>query len=264
MTPMRRLLPALAVALLVACRGGNGGTTAPPNPASQSPPASASPSATLPSPSASSIPSGSPTPLSDLRLPADAPPTVDDPAAIARIAAGDLEPLVPPGAVITFAEVRVAPEDPLDQVALAWRRGDDPFAPETGFVVWQRLPEAPVWRAVYAFTDEPRKGVLGIDAVSGELTGDGLDDLLTLEQSGGSGACGRWRVIAPAPGFAMEVFRLDACDTEILLDDGALEIREAVYEPDDPHCCPSAFRYSTLEWEGDAFVETDVRLEETG
>ena len=47
------------------------------------------------------------------------------------------------------------------------------------------------WRAVYAFTDPARSGVFGIRVDTGDLTGDAIADLLSFEDLGGSGACGR-------------------------------------------------------------------------
>ena len=205
--------------------------------------------------SPSNPPSFEPTPQPDLQLPVDAPTLVDDPADVARVSAGDLAPLVPPRAEITFTALQTTPQDPIDQVALAWRRGADAFAATHGVVVWQRFG-GPEWRALYAFTDRPRAGVLGITLEPGDLTGDGIADLLTLEHTGGTGACGRWRVVATDPGGATEIFRRDACDTEMAIADGDLRIREAVYEPGDPHCCPSAFRVTTLRWDGEEWVET--------
>ncbi len=117
------------------------------------------------------------------------------------------------------------------------------------------------WRAVYAFTDRPSAGVLGIRVVPADLTGDGVDDLLTEEQRGGSGACATWRVIASAAGGAAEIYRREGCDTEISAVDGALEIREAVFEPGDPHCCPTAYRTTVLEWDGQAWAEVSTEVE---
>jgi hypothetical protein len=180
-----------------------------------------------------------------VKLPADAAGTVEDPAAISAVAAGDLSALAPPGAEIGFREVRT---DPFEEIALTWRRGDDAFAQEQGFVVWRPFGQG--WTAVYAYTDPPDEGVLGISVERGELTGDEAPEYLTFEQTGGSGACGRWRVITTSEVTATEVFRSDTCDTDVTIVDGALELREAVFAPEDPHCCPSAFRISTLEWDG--------------
>lgn len=212
-------------------------------------------------PSPSPLPSAPPTPSpvhepSHLQLPPEAPSTVDDPQAITEIAAGDFRPLLPPGATVAFADVEAAP---IDQIALAWERGDDPFAAERGFVLWQRTADPLAWHAVYAFTDGPRKGVLGIQRPQrADLTGDGLDELVTFEDRGGTGACGVTRVISPRVGAADEIYRRATCDAETSVDGTALEVREAVYGQDDPHCCPSAFRTTTLEWDGERFVETDV------
>lgn len=260
---MRRIAAALCLALALAgCDGGGGQDLSPSatSSASSSPSASPSPSTTSPSSSPSEGPSESPPPELDLQLPADAPTELTDPADLAAVAAGDLTPLVPPGATVTHSAVLAGPAE---RIVLTWRRGDDPFASEQGFVEWSGLGEGSSLRAVHAFTDRPRRGVLAIDLEAGDLTGDGLADALTLEQQGGSGACGTWRVIVSTPDAAEEVFRHAACDTEIRIDAGKLSLREAVYEPDDPHCCPSAFRYATLEWDGIAFVETSSEVVET-
>jgi hypothetical protein len=260
---MRRLVAVLALVLVAPSCGGRDDT-----PSSSTTIATTSPSATAtaspsPSPSLSSSPSPSPTIQPTLQLPADAPTELSDPAGITEVAGGDLTALAPPGSTVTSTSVTTTPGDPLDQVAFAWRRGDDPFAAEQGFVVWQRFDTDPPWRAVYAFTDKPSKGVLTIDLDGADLTGDGVSDFLTLEQSGGSGACGTWRVITPSPGSAAEVFKRTACDTEVRIVGSNLEVREAVYRPNDPHCCPSAYRVSTLEWDGQAFAETSSTTQTT-
>jgi hypothetical protein len=252
------LLAFLTFVLLVAC--GDTDVSAPSPTAASSEPTTTSGS---PSASPSVSPSAEPTPEPDLQLPADAPILVDDPADVARVTAGDLTPLVPPGAEITFTALQTTPQDPIDQVAVAWRRGADVFASTHGLVVWRRF-EGPQWRALYAFTDRPRRGVLGITMEPGDLTGDGIADLLTSEHTGGTGACARWRVLASEPGGATEIYRLDACDTEIVIDAGELRIREAVYEPDDPHCCPSAFRVTTSRWDGQEWVETGSDTQPVG
>jgi len=191
-----------------------------------------------------------------LQVPADAPTQVSDPADLAAVAAGDLAALAPPDATVVHTATLVGGE----RIALTWRRGDDPFAAELGFIEWVRLDGASSWHAVSAFTDKPRKGVLGIDLQTGDLTDDGIPDALTLEQQGGSGACGTWRVVASTAEAATEVFRRSACDTEIRIEGGTLALREAVFGPDDPHCCPSAMRYATLEWDGETFLETSSHL----
>ena len=191
----------------------------------------------------------------DVRLPDEMPAIVDDATDLALIATGDFGALVPPGAGSADASVLVTPEDPIDQIALTWL-DEEPSGRRTGLIVWQRFAEPPIWRAVYAFTDPLRKGVFGIRVDTGDLTGDRISDLLSFEDVGGSGACGTYRVIATTVGDASEIFRRDTCDTEIAISRGDLRVREAVYRPDDPHCCPSAFRTTVLRWNGTSWEET--------
>lgn len=250
----------LLVALLAAACGDTDVSTAT---AATAPLGSSAPGTTEPSSpsgSASVSSSATPAPEPDVQLPADAPTLVDEPADIERIAEGDLAPLAPPRADITFTALQTAPNDPVDQIALAWRRGGDPFSSTQGLVVWQRF-EGPAWRALYAFTDRPSTGVLGITLSPGDVTRDGIADLLTNELTGGTGACGRWRVVASEPGRATEIFRRDACDTEIRIAGGDVQLRAAVFEPDDAHCCPSAFRVTTLRWDGESWQRTSSELQ---
>ena len=263
MPSVRASLLAFVLVVLVACgdtdAAGPSAPSAGPTAtsASASPPTSSSGSRSVTAPAS---PSSEATPEPDLQLPADAPTVVEDPADVERISAGDLSPLVPPRADITFTAVQTTPHDPLDQLAIAWRRGSDPFASTNGFVVWQRF-EGPTWRALYAYTDRPGTGVLGITIEPGDVTGDGVADLLTNEQTGGTGVCGRWRVVASQSGAATEIFSRDTCDTEVAIAGGELRIREAVYEAGDPHCCPSAFRVTTLGWNGREWRETSSEVQ---
>ena len=254
MAAVRRLvMPALLALLLVgipACGGqertlpptGSPApvqTTAPPTPTSP-PPSSPSPSAE-PRP----IPPAWAVPIEEDLEPADLP----DPA------------LVPPGAELTDRIELPAGGGLPDQVAVAYAIGEDPFAREQGFAVWQRFPDPPAWSVVFAFVDPPAREVLVIGLQVGDLTRDGHDDVLVFEQTGGTGVCGRWRVIAAVSEGAEVVFTRRTCDTEFLVQGDALDLREAVYEPEDPHCCPSAFRYATYEWNGRRFEETSSRVE---
>ena len=200
-----------------------------------------SPTPTTASPSPSPTPDVDP----DVRLPEGMPAIVDDPADLALIASGDLGPLTPPGA---SSENRSTIEDPFEQIVLTWSDGVAPDR-RNGLIVWQRSEDG-TWRAVYAFTDPARRGVFGIRVDTGDLTGDAIADILSFEDVGGSGACGTYRVIATSVGEASEIFRREACDTQIAISSGDLRIREAVFRADDPHCCPSAFRESVLRWNG--------------
>lgn len=258
---MRRLL-APAILLILTLASCVSGGEPPPGSTPAGPTDSGSLTGTpRPTGTPTESPTPSPVPEPDLQLPADAPTSVDDPADVARIDGGDRSAILPPGAEETSVVDQATPGYPIDQIAVTWRRGDDPFAPEVGLMVWQRFEQSPTWRAVYAFTDRPKAGVLGVTLSSADLTADGVDDLLAQEQRGGSGACATWRVIASVGGSASEILLHDACDTKISVADGSLEIREAVYRPGDPHCCPSAYSTTVLAWDGLAWQELSSELE---
>lgn len=260
---MRRAVALVATVLslaLPACDGeddaGLPTTSRTPTAPSESP---SMPSPTT-TPSNDGSPSGSPSPLPRPIPPAWAAPIEED------VDPDDLDDaaLVPPGGQLADRVTLGAAGGVPDQVAVAYVVGSDPFSAEHGVAVWQRFAEPPAWSVVLAFVDPPARGVLGIRLQAGDLTGDGHDDLLTFEETGGSGACGRWRVVVASDADTEQVFARQTCDTEIVLAGGVLRMREAVFEADDPHCCPSAFRTTTLEWNGTGFVETDVDVEPVG
>jgi hypothetical protein len=144
-------------------------------------------------------------------------------------------------------------------VAFAWARGSDPFATQSGFEVWTRTRRAePPWQVVYAFTDEPSSGVLGVRAEAfADVTGDGVPDALTFEDLGGSGACGVWRVVRMGRGDATEIYAKQTCDAQMRILGRELQIRASVYRPGDAHCCPSAYRTTTLRWSGEGWDVVD-------
>ena len=134
--------------------------------------------------------------------------------------------------------------------------GPDPFAQARGFVVWRRSEGAqPPWLAVYGVAHGRRSGVLAISADVTDLTGDGSDDTLVREETGGTGACATYRVINLAAGAPIWIRSL--CDAEVQPnpDPLGLYVVARVYEPGDPHCCPSAISERVLAWRDDRFIE---------
>lgn len=256
--PMRRAIRVAALVLLAAACTGD--PTAEPSPTTT----------TSPSPS----PSGVPTTATATTEPSPAPPV--EPISIPPGVPGSFEPdvepsevppgsLVPPGTTITdvwYADTPVA-----QTILVAYvEPGTDPLRREHALVVWRRFEGQPdPWRPVLGLHDPPERGVLGIRALIGDATGDGSPDALTFEDTGGSGACGTWRVLDLAAN--VQVFARTTCDTTIDLstDPVGLSIREAVYEPGDAHCCPSAMRTTVLTFDaatGD-WVVASTRTEPT-
>jgi hypothetical protein len=161
--------------------------------------------------------------------------------------------LIPAGAQADDRRTVPASANVPDQIVVTWSQGSDPFRQAHGLAIWQRFPEAPAWSVVYSFVDEAAAGVLGVRTQLGDLTGDGHDDVLSLESLGGSGACGVWRVIAAHEGVTGEVFRRRTCDTQVRIEAGTLVLTRCVYAPEDPHCCPGRYRTTTLRWNGEAW-----------
>lgn len=247
--PLVLLLGALA---LTACGGRE--VALPPSPSPSAPVTSPPVPTDTPTPSPS--PSLSPAPRADLQLPRDAPTVLAERVDVADLARAGYAPLLPPGASVLQAGTT---EGPPARIALAWYRGEDPFARQSGLVIWQRFPDAPPWRVVFAFTDRPAEQVLGVALEQEDLTGDAVPDLLVREDTGGTGACARWRVVVSLPDGAEEVWRHEACDTSVHVSRGRLILREAIYAPEDPHCCPSSMRLRTLAFDGATFVEVRTR-----
>jgi len=249
---VRRLLPHLAaVAALTAACGGQTLRAATPTPA-PSPTTRPSPPSAEPPVTASLEP---PTPtVSPVVLPAGLPTSFDR-----SLPAGDVPALalVPPGGVVTGSLTVKSGDGVGEQIVVTWTRGNDPFASEQGLAIWQAFPDEPPWRAVYGFADEPVRGVVGIRAELGDLTDDGHADVLSMESTGGSGNCATWRVLATLKGAVQQLYRHKGCDTSIAVSAGSLVLTESVFDAGDAHCCPSAVRVTTLEWDGSSFRVVD-------
>lgn len=158
--------------------------------------------------------------------------------------------LVPEGTTPTDAWPAIAPDGTQFAVIAFAAPSDDPFRQEHGLVVWRRSEDTPPWRAVMGLSDPVGAGVLEVHALIGDATGDGSPDAITFEGTGGSGACGTWRVLDLAANT--EVFTRQTCDTttDLSTDPVGLVVREAVFAPGDAHCCPSATTVSVLTFDG--------------
>jgi hypothetical protein len=179
------------------------------------------------------------------RVPAGVPPSFSDDVGWENVPAAALVPL---GAHVTGSWGTSTAAG--DAIVAAWEmpRGD-PFRRDRGVVAWRRFadggaPWRPVWGMAFrARADEP---VLGIDGSLADVTGDGSADALVTASIGGSGACATVYAVDLAAGRG--VYRSRGCDrvVEPWSDAAGLHVREAVYGPGDPHCCPSGFRDTVL------------------
>jgi hypothetical protein len=231
---MRRAIWATTLIVLAT---GCGGETVP------RPPATASGTSPITPPPPTSSPSPSVEPVD---VPEGTPPS------FARaVDAADLpdDALVPAGTTPTDAWPAIAPDGTQFALIAFAAPSDDPLRQARGLVVWRRFEDAPPWRSVYGLTDAPDDGVLEIHVVIGDVTGDGSPDALTFEDTGGSGACGTWRVLDLMANAG--VFERTTCDTTVELspDPVGLVIRRAIFEEGDAHCCPSKTRISVLAFD---------------
>ncbi len=169
-----------------------------------------------------------------------------------------VELLVPGGDEVTGLDRAKVPGGEAVVIAFA-TPGNDPFSKARGFVVWRREPGAdPPWHAVYGLAHGERDGVLAIAADVTDLTGDASAEALIREETGGTGACATYRVVDLAAGVPL--WKRSVCDAEIQPNPDPIGLYEVarVYEPDDPHCCPSAIRERVLVWDGDRFAVASV------
>lgn len=177
--------------------------------------------------------------------------------------AADLPPevLVPDGTSPSELWPVIAPDGTQFALVAFAAPSDDPFRQPRGLIVWRRFEDAPPWRPVFGISDAADAGVVQIRVIIGDATGDDSPDALTFDDTGGSGACGVWRVLDLAANA--QVFERQTCDTtiEISTDPAGLSVREAVFEEGDAHCCPSATRTSVLVLEGSSW-KADSAIEE--
>jgi hypothetical protein len=203
-------------------------------------------SATIASPLGT--PSGEPsaTAAPTPQLPPGLPTSFDQDVPAAEV---PLRKLIPQGADVDGSWFADTDQGEAIVVAYATPTGD-PFRQIHGTAVWRRFNEAPAWRATYGVSFARGDGVLGIQAMTGDVTGDGSDDLLLAAATGGTGTCSLWSVIDIAA--ASRVFERDLCDGQLAAssDPIGLTMTEAVFKPGDSHCCPSAIRTTVLTYDG--------------
>jgi hypothetical protein len=152
-----------------------------------------------------------------------------------------------------------------EAIVVAWVvPGGDPFRSAGGFAEWRRFAgETPAWRPVAGTAHSAGEGVLGIGAVTADVTGDGSADAIVTEDTGGSGACARRTVLDLAT--AVVVWRRSLCDADVTpsADPPGLSLVEAVFRQRDAHCCPSRIRTTILVYDGDRWRPASVHVERT-
>jgi hypothetical protein len=220
-----------------ACGDGSDATTSPTATTPSAP--SVSTSATMsPTSSPDPTPSGSPIPEGAVLVEPDTDP--DD---------LDVDVLAPGTMDVTGTWFGSAAGTDVAVVAAAG--AGDAFSRRRALWVWTRRADLGGWLGVEAAAYPAARGVLGLDAVVADVTGDGDDDALVFALTGGSGACGTWTVLDLA--VVDGIFAREVCDASVdpSHDPVGLLVTESVYRAGDPHCCPSARRETVLTYAGD-------------
>jgi hypothetical protein len=225
-----RLLPAL-VLLATTCSGDGSTSGEGPDTTTAAPTTSASPTASQAA-----------------AVPAEVPAGFDEDVPASKVPP---EALVPPEADATGVWLTETREG--EAIVVAWVvPAGDPFRRPGGFAEWRRFAgAAPPWRPVVGDAHTQEDGVLGTRAVTADVTGDGSADAIVTEETGGSGACARRSVLDLAAGDV--VWRRSLCDADVTpsADPVGLSVVEAVFRPNDAHCCPSRIRTTVLAYDGD-------------
>ena len=204
------------------------------------------------------LPSVGPSPT--ITVPEGTPDAYDEDVPATEI---PVDELVPTGTAVTGSWP--APTSAGDAIVVAFEdRTADPFAAARGFVVWRRDEGAdPPWRPAFGVMSRARDGVLAVQGSIDDITGDDSPDALMVERTGGVGNCGRWWVIDLSA--ADPIWRRSMCDAEVVAhrDPTGLEITATVYEPGDPHCCPSSIRTTVYAYRPpDGFVKVSEETTE--
>lgn len=216
--------------------------------------ASSSAPATTTSPSTSASPSAINS-VGVVELPPGIPPSFEGDVSAANVPAAALVPLK---TEVTGTWYGIASSG--EAIVVAWQvPGRDPLRLARGYAVWRRVPGG--WAPVHAELLPKGSGVLGIAGYPTEVTGDGSDDVLLRLDTGGSGACARTIVVDLASGAP--IYDEEGCDRTVEPHAGptGLLVTASVYEPGDPHCCPSAMRETVLTYAGNG--DWDVASERT-
>jgi hypothetical protein len=134
----------------------------------------------------------------------------------------------------------------VEQLVVATAGTGDAFTRDRALWRWTPAPTFGGWLGSPLLDYPARRGVLNLDAVVGDVTGDGNDDVLAFALTGGSGGCGIWSVLDLSS--TRPLYSRELCDGWIdpSAEPVGLLVTESVYRPGDAHCCPSARRETVL------------------
>ena len=191
--------------------------------------------------------------------------------------------LVPRGATVVETHQLTGSGEPR-RLAVAWATDTDGLPDRSGVFVWEpaggsiaapgvsgdwrlafginllggeRVTVGSAATATTAPSDLARAGIADV----GDVTGDGYRDLLTFEDSTGSGGCGTWRVIAAAGGSVQQVLERTTCEADLSITRGGLlRVRQAFQPAGCRHIHGCAIRTTKLRFEAGQWVRVSRRV----
>jgi hypothetical protein len=136
-----------------------------------------------------------------------------------------------------------------DQRVLLWRMGghaEEPMSSLYGVTL--------VEGRTRLYSHRAPRGSLRLSVETGDISGDGRQDVLVFDDTGGSGACGDYRAVVLGPGSSRVALRRPLCE-----DQGSIHLRRggllvSVGEKKDPktreqiHCCYRFVRRTLVRW----------------
>lgn len=170
------------------------------------------------------------------------------------------------------------------RLVVLWSTGPVQAPRQRALAVWQKGDVGPTWEVAFwahltrkgasvgvpgaervekLVCDSPAYSSLVVKRVQ-DLTGDGVKDLFFLEGFCGSGGAAVYRVWRNLPVGIDDVYRLEHVNGTVRIKRGQLEVQGSIYRPQDPHCCPTFLRFTTLRWNGTGFSETSSRVQRAG
>lgn len=149
-----------------------------------------------------------------------------------------------------------------DQRVLLWRVGghaEDPTSSLYGVTI--------VEGRTRLYSHRAPRGALRIGVETGDLSGDGRQDVLVFDDTGGSGACGDYRAVITGAGTAHEALNRPLCEDQgsiHILSGGGLLVslgeRKDPKTRDQIHCCYLSVRRTLKRWNGTRWVSVKSML----
>jgi hypothetical protein len=142
------------------------------------------------------------------------------------------------------------------EVAIEWQRTSLVSSPldASGLLLWQGKRRSRVWHLAYSlrFPDT----VSGAYVRTGDVNGDGHEDLLLFEDMDGSAGCGVYRLLASVRGRIEQLVDRHGCSDNfhVRIHAGTLETYLGIVK--DPrtrnqiHCCWTTWLRTTMRWQG--------------